>query len=212
MASENSADPPPGGEEEAAALAGEAKALRSLLEELQAELRPAVQSSLRERSSELQRQGGELAEREAEAERLRQALEAASARSLELEQEAARWREAAQRGLDEIAGRARATAERFAAETAELNRALTIVKAELAASQAQAAQALQARDEATALAERRRRRAASLRAKVVGREKRRMQMAGSLSWRITAPLRWMPAALHRMLKRGARLRRRLLKR
>ena len=212
MASENSADPPPGGEEEAAALAGEVKALRSLLEELQAELRPAVQSSLRERSSELQRQGGELAEREAEAERLRQALEAASARSLELEQEAARWREAAQRGLDEIAGRARATAERFAAETAELNRALTIVKAELAASQAQAAQALQARDEATALAERRRRRAASLRAKVVGREKRRMQMAGSLSWRITAPLRWMPAALHRMLKRGARLRRRLLKR
>ena len=212
MASENSADPPGGGDEEAAALAGEVKALRGLLEELQAELRPAVQSSLRERSTELQRLGGELDERRSEAERLGQALEAAEARAAELEREAARWKDAARRGLDEISERARAAAARFEAQTSELNQALTAIKTELTASQAQAAAAAEARDAASALADRRQRRVRSLRAKVLERERRRMRMTGSVSWRITAPLRWIPAALSRFLKRGARLRRRMLKR
>ena len=51
MASDNSAE----GDKDAAALAGEVKALRGLLETLQSQLNPAVQSSLRERSDELQR-------------------------------------------------------------------------------------------------------------------------------------------------------------
>ena len=205
MASENSADPPGGGDEEAAALAGEVKALRSLLEELQAELRPAVQSSLRERSSQLQHLGGELDAHRAEAERLAQALDAAEARAAELQREAARWKDAALRGLDEISERARAAAARFEAQTTELNQALTAIKA-----QAQAA--AQARDAASALAERRQRRVRSLRAKVLERERRRMRMTRSVSWRITAPLRWICDALVRLLKRGARLRRRILKR
>lgn len=217
MASENSAGPPEG--EEAAALAAEVKALRALLEELQAGLGPAVQSSLRERSSALQQLGGELDGHRNEAERLRQALEAAQARVADLDREAARWREAAQRGLDEISGQARAAAARFEAQTAALDAALTAVKTELAASRAEtsAAEASReaaalARDEAAALAERRQRRVRSLRAKVIARERRRMAMADSLSWRITAPLRWLPAALQRLAKRGARLRRRLLRR
>ncbi|HEY5412112.1 MAG TPA: hypothetical protein VIJ94_15425, partial [Caulobacteraceae bacterium] len=61
-------------------------------------------------------------------------------------------------------------------------------------------------------AERRQRRVRALRAKVLGRERRRMQMTRSLSWRITAPLRWLPAALHRLMRRAARLRRKLFKR
>ena len=209
MASENSEQ---GEENDAAALAGEVKALRALLEELQAELRPAVQSSLRERSSELQRQGAELDERRGEAERLGQALEAAEARAAELEREAARWREAARRGLDEIADRARAAAGRFEHQTAELNRALDAIRSELAASRTEAAAAAVARDAACALAERRQRRVRALRAKVLERERRRMRMTRSLSWRITWPLRWIPDALQRLLKGGARLRRRMLKR
>ena len=62
MASDNSSQTLTEGDQDAAALALEVKALRALLEELQAELRPAVQSSLRERSSELQRAGADLAE------------------------------------------------------------------------------------------------------------------------------------------------------
>ena len=205
MASENSADPPGGGDKDAAALAGEVKALRGLLEELQAELRPAVQSSLRERSSQLQRLGGELDEHRIEAERLAQALDAAEARAAELEREAARWKDAARRGLDEISERARAAAARFEVQTAELNQALTAIKA-------QALAAAQARDAASALADRRQRRVRSLRAKVLERERRRMRMTRSVSWRITAPLRWVSDALGRLLKRGARLRRRMLKR
>jgi chromosome segregation ATPase len=212
MASDKSADPPSEGEEEAAALAGEVKALRGLLEDLQAELRPAVQSSLRERSTELQRLGGELAERQAEALRLRQALDAAEARSAGLERDVDRWRDAARRGLDEIAERARAAAARFEAETATLNQALTAAKAELKASRAEATAAAEALHSASALAERRQRRVRALRAKVLGRERRRMQMTRSLSWRITAPLRWLPAALHRLMRRGARLRRKLFRR
>ena len=205
MASENSADPPGGKAQEAAALAGEVKALRGLLEELQAELRPAVQSSLRERSSELQKLGGELDERRAEAERLAQALDVAEARAAELEREAARWKDAARRGLDEISERARAAAARFEAQTVELNQALTAIKA-------QATAAAEARDAASALADRRQRRVRSLRAKVLERERRRMRMTRSVSWRITAPLRWVCAAWERLMKRGARLRRRMLKR
>ena len=205
MASDNSADPPGGGDEEAAALAGEVKALRSLLEDLQAELRPAVQSSLRERSSELQRLGGELDAHRSEAERLRQAQDAAEARAAELEREAARWKDAARRGLDEISERARAAAARFEAQTTELNQALTAIKA-------QAMAAAEAHDAASALAERRQRRVRSLGAKVLERERRRMRMTRSISWRITAPLRWISAALERLLRRGARLRRRMLKR
>ena len=212
MASDKSEGPPSEGEEKAAALAGEVKALRGLLEELQAELRPAMQSSLRERSTELQRLGGELAEHQAEAERLRRALDAENGRASEFEREAERWRDAARRGLDEIAERARAAAARFEIETTALNGALTRAKAELSASQAHAEAASEARDVAFALAERRHRRVRALRAKVVGRERRRMQMTRSLSWRITAPLRWLPAVLHRMMRRAARLRRKLLKR
>jgi chromosome segregation ATPase len=209
MASENSEDSE---HKDADALAGEVKALRALLEELQAELRPAVQSSLRERSSQLQQLGGELDERRAKAERLAAALDAAEARAAELEREAGRWKDAARRGLDEIAERARAAAARFEQQTQALNQALTAIKAELASSQAQAAAAVQARDAAAALAERGQRRARALKAKVLERERRRMRMARSLSWRITAPLRWIPAALNRLMKRGARLRRRMLKR
>jgi len=209
MTSDKSADPP-SGDDEAAALAGEVKALRGLLEELQAELRPAVQSSLRERSTELQRLGGELEAHRAEAERLRGALEAAEARASELARESERWKAAARRGLDEIAEKARAQADRFEQETAALNRALTAFKAELAVSQAQAQAAAEALGVASALAERRQRRVRALRAKVLERERRRMRMTRSLSWRITAPLRWLPAALRRLFKRGARLRRRML--
>ena len=206
MAAENSAEET----QDAAALAGEVKALRGLLETLQAQLSPAVQSSLRERSDELQRLGGELAERSAEVERLQAALDAASGRSSELEREVERWRDAARRGLDEIAERVRAAQARFEQETAELGRALTAARAELAAKTAEADAAVRASDEAAALAERRNRRIRALRAKVVGRERKRMRMARSLSWRITAPLRLVPAALHRMLRRGARLRRKLM--
>jgi chromosome segregation ATPase len=211
MASDNSAQTL-ANEEDAAALALEVKALRALLEELQAELRPAVQSSLRERSSELQRAGADLAERQAEIERLQAALAAAETRAAALEDEAARWREAARRGLDEIAERALKAQARFELETGELNQALTAAKAQLEAARAEARTIAQARDEAREEAERRQRRIRSLKAKVVRREQRRMQMTRSLSWRITAPLRWIPAALGRLLLGGARLRRRMLKR
>ena len=208
MASDNSAE----GNQDAAALASEVKALRGLLETLQSQLNPAVQSSLRERSDELQRLGGELAEQKAEVDRLQAALDAESGRASELEREAERWRDAARRGLDEIAERVRAAQARFEQETAELGRALTAARAELAARTAEAEAAIQSRDEAGALAERRQRRVRALRAKVIVREQRRMRMTRSLSWRITAPLRWIPASLHRMLRRGARLRRKVLRR
>lgn len=211
MASDNSAQTL-ANEEDAAALALEVKALRALLEELQAELRPAVQSSLRERSSELQRAGADLAERQAEIERLQAALAAAETRAAALEDEAARWREAARRGLDEIAERALKAQARYELEAGELNQALTAAKAQLEAARAEARAIAQARDEAREEAERRQRRIRSLKAKVVRREQRRMQMTRSLSWRITAPLRWIPAALGRLLLGGARLRRRMLKR
>lgn len=206
MASDNSE----AGDQDAAALAGEVKALRGLLETLQSQLNPAVQSSLRERSDELQRLGGELAERTAEVDRLQAALDAESGRSAALEREAERWRDAARRGLDEIAERVRAAQVRFERETGELGHALTAARAELEAKTVEAVAAVRARDEASALAERRQRRVRALRAKVIGREQRRMRMTRSLSWRITAPLRWIPAALHRMLRRGARLRRKLM--
>ena len=206
MASDNSAE----GNQDAAALAGEVKALRGLLETLQSQLNPAVRSSLRERSDELQRLGGELAEQKAEVDRLQAALEAESGRSADLEREAERWRDAARRGLDEIADRVRAAQARFEQETAELGRALTASRTELAAKAAEAEAAVQARDEATTLAERRQRRVRALRAKVIGREQTRMRMARSLSWRITAPLRWIHAAWRRTMRRAARLRRKVL--
>lgn len=208
MASDNSE----AGDQDAAALAGEVKALRGLLETLQGQLSPAVQSSLRERSDELQRLGADLSEQKAEIERLQAALEAETGRSADLEREAERWRNAARQGLDEIAARVRAAQARFEEETTELGRALTAVRGELAAKTAEAEAAVTAQGEAAALAERRERRVRALRAKVVGREQRRMRMTRSLSWRITAPLRWIPAALHRLMRRGARLRRKLLKR
>ena len=210
MASENSAGPPEG--EEAAALAAEVKALRALLEELQAGLGPAVQSSLRERSSALQQLGGELDAHRTEAERLRRALEAAEARAADLDREAARWREAALRGLADISEQARAAAVRFEARSAELDAALATMRSELTSSRAEASAAEAAREAAVALADRRQQRVRSLQAKVVARERRRKAMTESVSWRITTPLRWIPAALQRLAKRVARLRRRLLKR
>ena len=210
MASENSAGPRE--DEEAAALAAEVKALRALLEELQAGLGPAVQSSLRERSSALQQLGGELDAHRTEAERLRRALEAAEARAADLDREAARWREAALRGLDDISEQARAAAVRFEARSAELDAALATMRSELTSSRAEASAAEAAREAAAALADRRQQRVRSLQAKVVARERRRKAMTESVSWRITTPLRWIPAALQRLAKRVARLRRRLLKR
>ena len=210
MASENSAGPRE--DEEAAALAAEVKALRALLEELQAGLGPAVQSSLRERSSALQQLGGELDAHRTEAERLRRALEAAEARAADLDREAARWREAALRGLADISEQARAAAVRFEARSAELDAALATMRSELTSSRAEASAAEAAREAAAALADRRQQRVRSLQAKVVARERRRKAMTESVSWRITTPLRWIPAALQRLAKRVARLRRRLLKR
>jgi chromosome segregation ATPase len=206
MASEKSEE---SADRDAGALALEVKALRALIEDLQAGLGPGVQSSLRERSSELQRLGGELDERRTEAERLQQALDAAEARAADLGREAERWRDAARRGLDEIAERARAAAARFEAETAELGRALNAIRAELASSQAEAAAAAEARDAAAAQAKRRQQRLRALEAEALEREQRRLQMTRSLSWKITAPLRWIHAALQQLMKRGARLRRRM---
>ena len=212
MASDNSSQTLTEGDQDAAALALEVKALRALLEELQAELRPAVQSSLRERSSELQRAGADLAERQAEIDRLQSALAAAEARAVEFEEECGRWREAARRGLDEIAERALKARALYEQQTGELNQALTTAKVQLEAARAEARAIARARDEAREDAERRQRRVRALKAKVVRREQRRMQMTRSLSWRITAPLRWVPAAIARFLLGGARLRRRMLKR
>lgn len=195
----------------AAALAGEVRALRALLEEVQAELKPAVQSSLRERSSELQRQGAELDEHRAHAERLGRALEAVEARAAELEREAARWREAALKGLDEIAGRARAQAALFDEQTQELNRALTEARTALSATEARAAEALQAADaDARSAAEalgKSHEQVRSLEAQAAEGERQRQQMIRSVSWRITAPIRW----IEQLVKRMARLRRRLTK-
>ena len=207
MSPDNASNPPPApeGEVRAAALAQEVRELKALLAELQAELRPAIQSSLRERSAELQRLGGELAERQDE-------LETALARTGELEREVERWRGAATRGLDEIAERARDAAQRFERQEAELNQALAAVRAQLETSLGQADAALTARDGALKDLERSRRRIGSLRAKVMRREARRVQMTRSLSWRITAPLRWMALAMQRLLLSGARLRRRMLRR
>lgn len=199
MVSEKSADPP---EQDEAALAAEVRALRALLEELQSGLGPGVQSALRERSSALQQLGGELDAHRAEAERLAQALQAAEARAAELDREAGRWRTAARKGLKELSEKARAAAERFEAQSAELNGAITATKAQLAASRAEAASAesarrtaAKARDKAVALAEE--------------RERQRLAMEGSLSWKITAPLRWTSRGLDRLFKRAASLRRKL---
>jgi len=200
MASENSA---PDEEMDAAALAAEVRALRALLQELQAELSPAVQSSLRERSTELQRQGAELDAHRDEAGRLGQALQAAEARAAELELEAARWKDAAHRGLQEIDERARAQAARFEHQTGELKWALNALKLDLAASQAEAAAASEALAAASALAEHRKAQVRARNAAALEHERLRTAMTGSLSWRITAPLRWISAALRRLLKGGA---------
>lgn len=216
MASDNSSETPAEGDGDAATLALEVKALRALLEELQVELKPAVQSSLRERSSELQRAGADLAEQQAAIDRLTAALAAAEARSARLEEEAARWREAAHRGLDEIAERAREAAARFAQETAELNQALTAAKARLDAAQAEALKLKQARDAAREEAVVREDRIRVLETKVLGREQRLQEMTRSLSWRITTPLRWitrpLAASLQPLLLELARRRRRMMKR
>lgn len=189
----------------ASALAEEVRQLKALLVELQAELTPAMQSSLRERSSELQRLGGELAERQDK-------LDKAQARAADLERDVERWRGTATRGVDEIAERARATAERFEQQSAELNQTLAVVRAKLEASRVQTDAASQARDGALKDLERSRRRLGSLKAKLLRREARRVQMTRSFSWRITAPLRWLAQGMKRLLLGGARLRRRMFRR
>ena len=202
MSPDNAPTPPaPVGE----ALAEEVRRLRALLEDLQTELNPAVQSSLRERSSELQRMGGELHQLQAE-------LAEAQARSGELEREVERWRGAATRGVDEIAQRARDQAARFEAQTAELTQALAALRAQLEASRGRAEVAAAARDEASVALERSRRRTAALKARVLRGEARRRQMTRTWVWRMGAPLRWLPRATQRLLLGGARLRRRLLRR
>ncbi len=195
-----------------AALADEVRLLRRLLLDLQDELRPAVQSSLRERSSELQRLGGELSERDDELRQARAELQAALARSTELEQEVERWRDAAHRGVDEVAEKARAAAERFQQQSGELERALAAVRAQLETSRAQVQPITRARDAALQEVERRKARIRALKAKVLRREARRIEMMRSPSWRLTAPIRWLPRFIHRVLLETARLRRRLLKR
>jgi chromosome segregation ATPase len=213
MSPDNTYLPPaPESDVRTAALAEEVRQLKALLEALQAELEPAIQSRLRERSSELQRIGGELAERQVEAGQLRRELDQAQARSADLEREVERWRGAATRGVEEIAERARAAAERFEARTAELDQALARLRAQLETSQDQTQAAIGEREAAARALERSRRRIGSLKAKVLRREARRMQMMRSASWRFTAPLRWVQQALHRLALGGARLRRRLLKR
>jgi chromosome segregation ATPase len=213
MSPDNAYLPPaPESEVRAAALAEEVRQLKSLLEALQAELEPAIQSRLRERSSELQRIGGELAELQVEAERLRLQLDHAQARSADLEREVERWRGAATRGVDEIAERARAAAARLEARMAELDEAMARLRVQLDASRGQTQAAILEREAAVKALERSRRRIGSLKAKVLRREARRMQMTRSLSWRLTSPLRWAQQVGSRLLLGGARLRRRLLKR
>ena len=199
-------DPIPSDDEaRAAAFADEVRQLRQLLIDMQSDLSPAMQSSLRERSDELQRLGGELALRDEEAARLRSQLGEAEARARDLEREVERWRDAALRGVEAVAEKARAAAERYERETAELIQ-------NLAAARAQAQAVALARDAAQQEVERRKTRIRSLRAKVIQRERRRIEMMESPSWRVTAPLRWLQKAPHELLLRGARLRRRLLKR
>jgi chromosome segregation ATPase len=212
MADDSASHLPASPETRAAALAEEVRELRALLAELQSELRPAVQSSLRERSTELQRLGGEMAEQAAEADRLRRELGEAHSRAQELEREAERWRGAATRGVEEIAERARAAAERFEQRTGELDQALAAARARLEAVLARAEAAIEAREEALKDLGRARRRSGSLRARVLRAEARRVDMQRTLSWRITAPLRWIPMAIRRLLLGAARLRRRVLKR
>jgi hypothetical protein len=215
MAPDNASYAPHEPEGRAAALAEEVRQLRQLLAELQADLSPALQSSLRERSTELQRMGGELAGREEEAQRLRLELDAAMIRSAELEEEVERWRGAARRGVEEVAERARAAAERFEAQTDELNRVLEAVRGQLTLSRAEAAAASQAREEAArgrdaAIKDnaRRKRRIGSLKARVMRLHAERT----TLSWKIAAPLRWIEARMQRMLRAGARLRRKITRR
>jgi len=196
---------PPEDEARAAALADEVRQLRQLLTDLQSDLSPAMHSSLRERSDELQRLSGELAMRDEEAARLRIQLREAEARARDLEREVERWREAALRGVEAVAEKARAAAERYEKETAELISSLS-------AARAQAQAVALARDTALQEVERRKSRIRALRAKVIQRERRRIELMESPSWRLTAPLRWLQAAPHQLLLRGARLRRRLLKR
>jgi chromosome segregation ATPase len=209
MDSDSSPLTPPAGEDRAAALAEEVRMLRRLLLDLQEELRPAVQSSLRERSDALQRLGGDLSEREDELRRLNRELEAARGRSEDLEAEVARWKDAARRGVDEVAEKARLQVERFERETAELVQALAGVRAQLETSREQARSLTLARDAALHEVERRKARIRALKAKVVQRERRRLDMMRSPSWRVTAPLRWPPKAWRRLLLEMARTRRRL---
>jgi chromosome segregation ATPase len=208
----DSSSPPPANDARAAGLAEEVRELRRLLVDLQSDLKPAVQSSLRERSEELQRLGGELSVRDDELARLRRELDEARVRSSELDREVERWRDAARRGVDEVAEKARATAQRFELETAELTQSLASVRAQLEASRAQVRSIGQARDAALQQVERRGARIRALKAKVIRREVRRIELMNSLSWRLTAPIRWLPVAFRRALLGGARLRRRLLRR
>lgn len=194
------------------ALAEEVRRLKALLLEVQAELRPAIQSSLRERSTELQRIGGELHEQQAEAERLKRALEEALERQAELEREATRWREAATRGLKEISERSRAAQARFDAQIVELNQTIDILRDQLGASRSEAQTATAALDTALATAERATRRAGSLKARVLRVEAWRIEVEGSAAWWIAAPVRRLERAWRRLMLSGARLRRRLIKR
>ena len=212
MAPDNASPVSPSPEGEDPALTREVRQLKQLLMDLQHELKPAIDSTLRERSQELQRLGAELAQRQDEVLVFRRERDEARARCAELEREVERWQGAARRGVDEVAEKARAASERYERETAELLRAVAAARAQLESSRAQAAAMTQARDAALLEVERRKARIRALKVKVVRREVRRMEMMRSASWKVTAPLRWFPRAVHELLLGGARLRRKLLRR
>ncbi len=134
----------------------------------------------------------------------------------ELEAEVARWRVAARRGLEELTAKSQAASARFEREIAELSQAFASSKARLEESRAELAAVRDAGkaeiEAALRQVERRRRQVATLRTKVLNRERRRLELSGSLAWRIAGPLHRLELGVRSALVKAARLRRRMLRR